>query len=187
MKLLWRLSLACTLLAAVAGQVHATPLPYANVSASLSAESTSINLSVNPADVFTVTITNSASSTEAATGISFSDTLPGGLTPTNTNPLCGPATITGQTVTWSFASLNEGASCSVQIDFTAALAGIYNDTGTFSTTSTNSSGGTTGETNTVTINVTGQLPVTTPEPGTLVLFGSGLLGVAGLIRRKVRL
>lgn len=46
---------------------------------------------------------------------------------------------------------------------------------------------TTGETNTKTINVTGQLPVTTPEPGTLVMFGSGLLGVAGLIRRKVRL
>jgi hypothetical protein len=27
----------------------------------------------------------------------------------------------------------------------------------------------------------------TPEPGTLALFGSGLLGIAGLIRRKVRL
>jgi hypothetical protein len=29
--------------------------------------------------------------------------------------------------------------------------------------------------------------VTTPEPGTLVLFGGGLLGMAGLIRRKLRL
>jgi hypothetical protein len=28
---------------------------------------------------------------------------------------------------------------------------------------------------------------TTPEPGTMVLFGGGLLGMAGLIRRKLRL
>lgn len=28
---------------------------------------------------------------------------------------------------------------------------------------------------------------TTPEPGTLVMFGSGLLGLAGMIRRKMML
>jgi hypothetical protein len=27
----------------------------------------------------------------------------------------------------------------------------------------------------------------TPEPGSLVLFGSGILGVAGLVRRKLNL
>ncbi len=35
--------------------------------------------------------------------------------------------------------------------------------------------------------IDGTTSSTTPEPGTLVLFGSGLLGMAGLIRRKVRL
>ena len=28
--------------------------------------------------------------------------------------------------------------------------------------------------------------ITTPEPGTLVLFGSGIIGIAGVIRRKFR-
>jgi hypothetical protein len=30
-------------------------------------------------------------------------------------------------------------------------------------------------------------PTPTPEPGTLVLFGSGILGLAGLLRRKINL
>ncbi len=35
-------------------------------------------------------------------------------------------------------------------------------------------------------NVNVGAPPTTPEPGTLVLFGSGILGIAGVIRRKFR-
>ena len=35
-------------------------------------------------------------------------------------------------------------------------------------------------------NVGVSTPGTTPEPGTLVLFGSGLLGIAGVVRRKFR-
>jgi hypothetical protein len=30
-------------------------------------------------------------------------------------------------------------------------------------------------------------PPTTPEPGTLVMFGSGILGLAGVLRRKINL
>ena len=31
------------------------------------------------------------------------------------------------------------------------------------------------------------LAPTTPEPGTLILFGSGILGLAGVLRRKINL
>ena len=31
------------------------------------------------------------------------------------------------------------------------------------------------------------LEPTTPEPGTLIMFGSGVLGLAGLLRRKISL
>ena len=31
------------------------------------------------------------------------------------------------------------------------------------------------------------LSVTTPEPGTLIIFGSGMVGLAGVLRRKMML
>ena len=47
-------------------------------------------------------------------------------------------------------------------------------------------GDTVTDTYSATVDVTPNVSPT-PEPGTLVMLGSGLLGMAGLIRRKVRL
>jgi hypothetical protein len=61
-------------------------------------------------------------------------------------------------------------------NFTITVAGVTASTNV--TSATFSFGTTAG------VNVPGT-PTTTPEPGTIMLFGSGLLGVAGIIRRKI--
>jgi hypothetical protein len=68
-------------------------------------------------------------------------------------------------------------------EFTFSFTGTGSDTLTFEAQSTP------GEwyLDDVSIVETAPPPTTTPEPGTLVLLGGGLLGMGGLIRRKVRL
>lgn len=62
-------------------------------------------------------------------------------------------------------------------NFTVAVSGV--------TASTNVTGVTFSFGTTAGANVTGVPSTTTPEPGTLALFGGGLLGVAGIIRRRI--
>lgn len=170
--------LAC-LFAATAGQVHAQS--YADVSGALSIASTS--LSVGGTDVITATLTNADNSTETALDINFSDTLPDGLKPTGFTAVCGGGARTGQTITDFIPSLNPGASCTVQIDITGELAGTYSDTGTFSTSTANRSGGTTGTTNTVPIDVT---PSPAPEPATWAMMLAGFGGMGAVLRTRRR-
>lgn len=66
--------------------------------------------------------------------------------------------------------LNQSAS------FTVAVAGV--------TAATNVTGATFSFGTTAGVNVTGTPSAPTPEPETLALFGMGLLGIGGIVRRK---
>jgi hypothetical protein len=111
-----------------------------------------------------------------------------GVTPSTINGSFDDPTLVNVTFTYTGPEVIAGTS---GIAFTSfqivSTDDALNLNGVYSAQATETSNGDTDQTDgTVTIPGVGGV-TTTPEPGTLVLFGSGLLGIAGLIRRRARL
>ncbi|MDY7094885.1 MAG: hypothetical protein SX243_18080 [Acidobacteriota bacterium] len=97
--------------------------------------------------LLTLTIDNSASTT-AATGLDFTDNLPTDLlvaTPANAATTCTGGTLTAVagsgTVSYTGGSVAAGATCTVTVDVTTAVAGAYLNTTGDLTSSLGNSGG----------------------------------------------
>jgi hypothetical protein len=117
-------------------------------------------------------------------------------TPPAGGQTCTPAAVSGQilsmlnldntsanasTVSWTVSGVTSDGLSTWSALFTAQFIVPYQ-----TLLAEIAAGDTVTDTYSATVDVTPNVSPT-PEPGTLVLFGSGLLGVAGLIRRKVRL
>jgi hypothetical protein len=117
-------------------------------------------------------------------------------TPPAGGQTCTPAAVSGHIL--SMLNLENTSANALTVSWT--VSGVTSDglstwSAIFSTQITEpyqtflaaiAAGGTVTDTYSATVDVT-QNVSPTPEPGTLVMLGSGLLGMAGLIRRKVRL
>ena len=101
------------------------------------------------------TVTNPAANTVSLTGVSFTDTLPAGLTVAAPNGLtgsCGGGTITATagagTVSLSGATLATNSNCTFSVNVTGTTAGVQNNSVTVSSTN-----GGTGNTATASVTV----------------------------------
>jgi hypothetical protein len=148
---------------------------WANLTLAKSATSTSPD--VGASDTFTLTLANSASSTANSGQDVVTDVLANGLPyESSTSSNCGTGScvaVSGQTVTWTVPDLAPDASATLQIVVNVDTSSSVSNTATFSQTVPNSSGGTTGSSNTVTlypawadVSVTKSVTSTDPVVGT---------------------
>jgi uncharacterized repeat protein (TIGR01451 family) len=108
-------------------------------------------ITVGGVSTLTFTIDNTGSAL-AATALDFSDTLPAPMvvaTPPNASTTCTGGTLTavagGGNVSYSGGSVAAGASCTVQVDVTADLAGLYANVSGDLTSSSGNSGSASAE------------------------------------------
>jgi len=132
-------------------------------------------ISPNGNSMLSFTITNPTANTVALAGVTFTDTLPAGITVATPNGLsgsCGGGTITATAgsgaVSLTGATIAAGTSCTFSVSVTGANPGVFTNT-TGAVTSTNGGAG-----NTATANLT----VATP-PSITKTFGAASIGLAG--------
>jgi uncharacterized repeat protein (TIGR01451 family)/fimbrial isopeptide formation D2 family protein len=132
--------------------VTVTP-SFADVSLEKAVSSTTPEVGTD--DTFTLTAANAAGSTSDSGEVVVTDDLPAGLTyvsSTPSNTCSGPCVVvSGQTVTWTIVDLAADASATLQIVVTVDTTAHVDNSATFTQTSPNGSGGTTGVSNTVTL------------------------------------
>ena len=130
-----------------------TDVGFANVSLTNSATTTSPH--VGAQDTFTLTASNAANSTADSGQLVVTDTLPAGLTYVSSsmsncaNHSC--VSVSGQTVTWTIANLTAGATATGHITVDVDTSSSVGDTATFTQGFPNSTGATSGMSNTVTL------------------------------------
>jgi uncharacterized repeat protein (TIGR01451 family) len=102
-------------------------------------------------DTITLTAYNAGESTTGSGKVVVADELPRGLDYASSVSSTGPAVDSGQRLTWTIPGLSPGASTSLRIVVVVETTSKLSDWAAFTATTPNSSGGTTGESNTVTI------------------------------------
>lgn len=116
--------------------------------------------------------------------------VPGPACNGGTNPACDPSVASYFVYTVSFANTNILSQANESNGPIFSLSGLPSSLGGVLPLgsfildfSTDSNGDTTGTPNSAALEISG---TPTPEPGTLILFGSGLLGVAAILRRRIQ-
>src|SRR5262249_22644622 len=140
------------------------------------------SIAVNGTSSLQFTITNPAVNTTDLNGVAFTDTLPAGLTVTNSSsPVCGGTLTTTNptTIHLAGATVSTTSPCVFSVTVTGAAPGSYNNTvsGAGAITSTTSGIGATGPaSNTVNLAVVAPpaitktfAPTTIPKNGTTTL------------------
>jgi large repetitive protein len=162
---------------ATTGTSNTVTLEPAWANVSLTKTASSPNPDVGSYDAFTLVASNSAASTAGSGTITVSDPLPTGLSYALSNPSVGTVGVAGQTVTWTIPNLTAGTSATLQIVVLVTGTSAMNNTATFTQTTPNDTGATTGSSNTVTVTpvyadvtVTKSATTTTPDVGSSDTF-----------------
>jgi hypothetical protein len=136
------------------------------------------------------TIDNSASGLAAAS-LDFADNLPAGVvvnTPPNASTTCTGGTLTAvagaSVVSYTGGSVAAGATCTVQVDVTSDIVGVYVNTSGDLTSSIGNSG---PATDTLTVNPAAALPTAIPtinEWGMIIFMVLAGLGAINFMAEK---